>query len=64
MFRLIAFSDVDFKDLVNEYVTNDVPLDMLVMDMDWHITFYKEARKGMKGTTEFHLKKILTNLIF
>ena len=47
---LTAFSDVDFKDLVKEYETNDVPLDMLVMDMDWHITFYKEARQGKKGT--------------
>ncbi len=46
-----AYSDVDFKDLVKEYETNDVPLDMLVMDMDWHITFYKEARQGKKGRT-------------
>ena len=26
---------------------------MLVMDMDWHITFYKEARQGKKGNVIF-----------
>lgn len=46
--RYWAYSDLELKELVNEYVTNDVPLDVIVIDMDWHITFYKEAYAGKK----------------
>ena len=29
------------------YESRNIPLDTLVMDMDWHKTFYKEAAEGM-----------------
>ena len=30
------------------YEERGIPLDTLVTDMDWHITFYKEAGEGKK----------------
>ncbi len=30
------------------YEQRGIPLDNLVTDMDWHITFYKEADEGKK----------------
>ena len=30
------------------YEQRNIPLDVLVTDMDWHITFYKEASEGKK----------------
>lgn len=30
------------------YEERGIPLDVLVTDMDWHITFYKEASAGKK----------------
>ena len=29
------------------YESRNIPLDTLVMDMDWHKTFYKEAAEGV-----------------
>ena len=46
--RYWAFSDVGQKEIVNNYETHEIPLDILVTDMDWHITFYKEAAEGKK----------------
>jgi alpha-glucosidase (family GH31 glycosyl hydrolase) len=37
--RYWAYTDEEFKDLVREFGTYDVPLDVLVIDMDWHLTF-------------------------
>jgi hypothetical protein len=37
--RYWAYTDQEFKDLVHEFETYDVPLDVLVIDMDWHQTF-------------------------
>lgn len=34
--RYWEYSDVEFKNLVEEFRTHDVPLDVLVIDMDWH----------------------------
>jgi alpha-glucosidase (family GH31 glycosyl hydrolase) len=34
-----AYTDQEFKQLVHEFETRDVPLDVLVVDMDWHQTF-------------------------
>lgn len=34
--RYWAYSDQDLKNLVNEFREHDVPLDVLVIDMDWH----------------------------
>ncbi len=37
--RYWAYTDQEFKQLVNEFEIHDVPLDVLVIDMDWHLTF-------------------------
>jgi hypothetical protein len=34
--RYWAYSDQDLKDLVNDFAAYDLPLDVLVIDMDWH----------------------------
>jgi alpha-glucosidase (family GH31 glycosyl hydrolase) len=46
--RYWAFSDIESIELINEYEIHDTPLDVFVTDMDWHLTFYKEASKGKK----------------
>lgn len=35
--RYWAYTDQELKDLVHEFRTHDVPLDVLVIDMDWHL---------------------------
>lgn len=35
--RYWAYSDDELKKLVTEFEQNDVPLDVLVIDMDWHL---------------------------
>ncbi|MGD0841683.1 MAG: TIM-barrel domain-containing protein [Candidatus Acidiferrales bacterium] len=37
--RYWAYSDQELDDLVHDFRANDVPLDVLVIDMDWHPTF-------------------------
>lgn len=37
--RYWAYSDQELKDLVNGFQENDTPLDVLVVDMDWHPIF-------------------------
>jgi len=37
--RYWAYTDSELKQLVNEFEMHDVPLDVLVIDMDWHLTF-------------------------
>ena len=37
--RYWAYTDAEFEDLVRQFEDNDVPLDVLVVDMDWHQTF-------------------------
>ena len=39
--RYWAYSDQEFQDLVRGFRENDVPLDVLVIDMDWHLTFHQ-----------------------
>ncbi len=34
--RYWAYSDQDLKDIVTEFENHDIPLDVLVIDMDWH----------------------------
>ena len=36
------------QELVRGYEDRKIPLDVLVTDMDWHVTFYKEAAAGKK----------------
>lgn len=37
--RYWAYSDQELEDLVRGFRNNDVPLDVFVIDMDWHLTF-------------------------
>ena len=37
--RYWSYTDQEFKQLVREFEIHHVPLDVLVIDMDWHITF-------------------------
>lgn len=37
--RYWAYTDEEFENLVEEFHEHDVPLDVLVVDMDWHPTF-------------------------
>ncbi len=37
--RYWAYTDEEFEQLVRDFDRNDVPLDVLVIDMDWHNTF-------------------------
>ncbi len=37
--RYWAYTDQELKDLVGEFNVHNVPLDVLVIDMDWHLTF-------------------------
>ncbi len=41
--RYWAYSDKELRDLVHKFDQYDIPLDVLVIDMDWH---YTEAGKG------------------
>ena len=41
--RYWAYSDKELRDLVKKFEQYDIPLDVLVIDMDWH---YTEAGKG------------------
>jgi alpha-glucosidase (family GH31 glycosyl hydrolase) len=46
--RYWAYTDEEFKELVHEFETHDVPLDVLVIDMDWHKTFNLRWSKQVK----------------
>lgn len=35
--RYWAYSDAELRELVNDFREHDVPLDVLVIDMDWHL---------------------------
>ncbi len=37
--RYWSYTDQEFKDLVRQFEEHTVPLDVLVIDMDWHLTF-------------------------
>eukprot|EP01136_Pigoraptor_vietnamica_P002158 Opistho-1_new@29725 len=46
--RYWAYSDTGLMELVGEYETHSTPLDVLVTDMDFHLTFYKQADAGVR----------------
>jgi len=39
--RYWSYTDQEFEELVRSFQTHEVPLDVLVIDMDWHPTFRK-----------------------
>ena len=47
--RYWEYTDWELRELVNEFEIHDVPLDVFVVDMDWHITtkpeWYKNGKK-------------------
>lgn len=47
--RYWAYSDKEFRNLVEKFHTYDIPLDVLVVDMDWHYT--DPGRGGWTGWT-------------
>ena len=44
--RYWEYTDTEFRELVDEYATHQVPLDVLVVDIDWHIRFLPEWFKN------------------
>jgi alpha-glucosidase len=46
--RYWSYTDQEFKQLVEEFEQHDIPLDVLVIDMDWHKTFDLRWRGGPK----------------
>ena len=52
--RYWSYTDEEFMQLVREFESHDVPLDVLVIDMDWHQTFgvkWWENKKDQSGHT-------------
>lgn len=47
--RYWPYSDKEFRQLVNNFHTYNIPLDVLVIDMDWHYT--EEGKGGWTGWT-------------
>ena len=50
--RYWGYTDEEFKQLVGEFETYSVPLDVLVIDMDWHLTFtmrWDRVKKDQAG---------------
>jgi alpha-glucosidase len=52
--RYWAYNDVGDMEIAMGYESRGIPLDTLVTDMDWHITFYKEAAEGKKDQVSRH----------
>lgn len=49
--RYWEYTDSEFRELINEFRIHDVPIDVLVVDMDWHITtkpFWYKCGKRLK----------------
>jgi alpha-glucosidase (family GH31 glycosyl hydrolase) len=46
--RYWAYASYEERDIIAQYADHSVPLDVLVTDMDWHITFYKQANAGKR----------------
>ena len=46
--RYWAYTEYEERQIITEYLQHDIPLDVLVIDMDWHKTFYKLATNGTK----------------
>jgi alpha-glucosidase (family GH31 glycosyl hydrolase) len=62
--RYWAYSDQEIQEIVRGFHENDVPLDVFVIDMDWHPTFgmqfnVKDASGNAKGWTGYSWNKLL-----
>lgn len=56
--RYWPYSSRDYREIVNGYRENDFPLDIMVMDMDWH------TQEGEAMRTAFHLRSVLFPCIY
>jgi len=54
--RYWAYSDQELDDLVSGFRNNDVPLDVLVIDMDWHLTFGPSGSGARPNDQSGHAK--------
>ena len=52
--RYWAYTDQEIEELVRGFHENDVPLDVFVIDMDWHPTFGTKLRSGAEGPVGPH----------
>jgi alpha-glucosidase len=62
--RYWAYSDQELNELVRGFHENDVPLDVLVIDMDWHKTFLgappvNDASGHLKGWSGYSWNRLL-----
>jgi alpha-glucosidase (family GH31 glycosyl hydrolase) len=64
--RYWAYSDQELEELVREFHANTMPLDVLVIDMDWHKTFgtnwwnkENDASGHIKGWSGYSWSKLL-----
>lgn len=51
--RYYAYSDQDLRKMVSDFETNQIPLDVLVIDMDWHPTkgaYDKTLKRDLSGS--------------
>ncbi len=61
--RFWRYTEQDMKDIVNDYEKNDIPLDVLVVDMDWHLTerstpeIFNHSTPKLNGWTGFTWEK-------
>lgn len=46
--RYWQYSDIEFKDLVNKIKSFDIPIDVLIVDMDWHETWSLRRKDAEK----------------
>jgi alpha-glucosidase len=53
--RYWSYTDQEFQELVRGFREHDVPLDVLVIDMDWHITFDPRWWKGQNDQSGHRL---------
>ncbi|KAF0699404.1 Aste57867_10012 [Aphanomyces stellatus] len=47
--RWWAYNDVEIDQIAGQYSTRGIPLDVVVLDMDWHLTFYKNSSADQSG---------------
>ena len=46
-----------FQEIISEFEEHGIPLDVLVLDMDWHITFYDGTKDSVRDGNNVVLQK-------
>lgn len=56
--RWHPFTEMEFRELVDQFETLNIPLDVLVIDMDWHITglpeFFKDGKRTFDQVDQYY----------